>query len=140
MSKNIEIAKSFFVLAQIFGVLAGLIVIAGGASWVSPQSSMETLSTSLEYCQNVHQEINSTDSCLDFIDFNNKKISNNNIYSITLFIIGILIGLFTIIFWWIGHKKIEDPKLNHKKLLTSSLILLIIYIIMIFSISISQLK
>jgi len=87
-SKDDGIVKSWFTLAEIFGVISGLFMIATGFLFISPSEQPRVYLDSLSLCEKViNSELNNIEnytlkSCLkDYGDYFSKKINTFNSYA-----------------------------------------------------------
>lgn len=141
MEKDLEIAKSFFVLAQILGVVAGLFILGAGAFSVPATQIIDTQKTMFDLCKastidildtNVSNYYNWTFS--DCVSRINQPLtdyySSTNSFSFFLVALGIILGLGSLLSWNIGKLKIEHPSSRHNLWLLTLLILTVIGILM----------
>ena len=134
---NIELAKSWFVLAQILGVLSGLFMVAAGFLYPSPNEVSNLHNQIRDFCNDIMQDdippYNSSFDCRikyggSFID---NAVINLNV-SIFLMSFSFIIALFSLLVWNLGRLKIKNKNLKDELIGIILSIIFIIFLIPIF--------
>ena len=118
--KNIEYAKSYFVLAQLLIILAGFLFASSGVAWSNSQSGSLGDSSNLieaykmleDYSikNNITLDYKPTDFLNDYIDIVKNKINlasaNGNLSTIYM-VSGLFLSFLSFVFWAYGKHKLR---------------------------------
>ncbi len=130
---KIEIAKSWFVLAQILAVISGLFIFSGGFFLISNNDIFSLIDTSFNLCDKVIKGNysfaynGSIENCLEEV-FEEDILIESQKVSYFLILLGFILGMLSILIWGLGRWKLEDEEIPDKWF---ALYLLIIFIILI---------
>ncbi|MFA5952966.1 MAG: hypothetical protein WC812_00035 [Candidatus Pacearchaeota archaeon] len=103
--KKLEIAKSYFVLAQISIIFAGFLFASGGIAYNSANNNFDKAVSLALNSENLTME--KTDLYKNFIQIYGNLTNNNLQLWIWFFIIGAIFVLISFILWFIGNNNIK---------------------------------
>jgi len=114
MDKEIELEKSWFILAQIFIILAGFLFASGGIAWTN---SINTLNTGINLANDYIQEgckLNNLSGIAEFRNFSlyyygQMTITNLELWKI-FFLLGGIFLIISLVCWFLGYHKLKKLK------------------------------
>lgn len=136
-----ELARSWFVLAEILAVLSGLFILSLGLIQI-PENSIDLLNKAVNVCENINlnNEYVNFSACFEKLGLES-TISRMNImnkFYTTLFALGILIAIDSLLFWGLGRIILTKPTVKDKNV--AFLIVVVTVILFIFYFLIIQMS
>jgi hypothetical protein len=138
MVKIEEIAKSWFVLAEILAILAGLFAVSGGGLLFGFDDIIPTMNGVVDLCESVlefsPEEYNgSMEICIgDSFDGFTDVIKETQSLALFLLALGFILGTLSLICWFFGRIKIEQEDFRDKLFGLLALIVTVILIIAVY--------
>ena len=136
---NLELVKSWFILAEICAVLSGLVIIAGGFFIVPAIQVSFLYVNTLEFCDNaLSSESNILNNDIGFKECMEEMqttygnwISDENKKGYLFILVGFILGLDSLIFWLFGRYKLIKAHIkDYKFMLLIVFIDIIIFILL----------
>jgi len=136
--ENIEIAKTWFVLAEILAVVAGLFLVSSGFFAISYKDILGSADATLNLCQKAVENNFSSisnltvEKCMNEIS-SSINLANRDTQRISFFLmfLGFLLAMSSLLCWFIGRCKIENEDFPDKEYGILLIILFVIFIILI---------
>jgi hypothetical protein len=119
MVKNIEIAKSWFVLAQILAIISGLFAVSGGLFLFGLDDFLPMLKDVVAICEDVESispgEYANKSECIDdTVKTLSESTLNSQFVAFLLFFLAISMGILSLGYWILGRIKLEQEEFPDK--------------------------
>lgn len=136
--ENKEVVHSWFVLAEILAVIAGIFIITGGLGITPESNRVDLFYDTVRICNDIAKgdivlENISLADCLNKTSEQIlQSINDSNNAGFSFLYLGFLFGFNSLLFWIIGRLKLEDESLEDKKFAVRLTIVDLVLLVIIF--------